>query len=87
LPHVGFGNSLIEMEMFNNWVKDTFVPELIDRRRKWSYDGPAFLILDNCSAKSGDDFAGMCEENRIVPVFLHDTRRTNSGRLTFAFLD
>jgi hypothetical protein len=75
------------MEMFNNWVKDTFVPELIDRRRKWSYDGPAFFILDNCPVHRGDDFAGLCEENRIVPVFLSHPRQTNDNRLTFAFLD
>jgi hypothetical protein len=63
-------NSFIDIEIFSDWVKDTFVPELIERRRRWSYDGPAFLILDNCSAHRGDDFAAMCQDNRIVPVFL-----------------
>jgi hypothetical protein len=28
------GNSFINMEIFNDWVKNTFVPELSDRRRK-----------------------------------------------------
>jgi hypothetical protein len=47
-------NLFLDMEIFNDWVKDTFVPELID----------------NCWAHRGDDFAGMCEENRTVPIFL-----------------
>jgi hypothetical protein len=58
------------MDIFNDWGKETFVPELIDRRRKWSSDGPAFFLLHNCSAHPGDDFTEICEQNRIVSVFL-----------------
>jgi hypothetical protein len=75
------------MEMFNDWVKDSFAPELIDRRRKCSDDDRVFLVLNDCSAHRGDDFAGMCEENKIVPVFLPHRRQTNHSRLTFALLD
>jgi hypothetical protein len=31
-------------KFFNDWITDTFVPDLIARRQKWSCDGPVCLF-------------------------------------------
>jgi hypothetical protein len=48
--------SLIDRGIFSDWLTDIFGPELLMRREKWHYDGPAFLILGNCMPQRGDDF-------------------------------
>jgi hypothetical protein len=40
----------ISMPIFDDWFQIVFIPELEKRREAYSYTGPAFLILDNCSA-------------------------------------
>jgi hypothetical protein len=80
-------NSFIDMAIFNDWAKETFVPELIDRRRKWSDDGPAFLILDNCSAIPGTISPGYASKTELSRFFSPHTRQTNSSHLISAFLE
>jgi hypothetical protein len=60
----------IDLDIFDDWFKDTFIPELVARRERFSYQGPAFLILDNCSAHRGAEFEHLCGAHRVVPVWL-----------------
>jgi hypothetical protein len=43
----------IGLQIFNDWITDTFVQNLIARRQKWSSGGSAFLVLDHCPAHHG----------------------------------
>jgi hypothetical protein len=79
--------SLIDTDIFNDCVEDTFVCALNERRQRWSYDDPEFLRFSNYSAHRGDDLHRMCEENRFVPIFLLHTPRTNYSPLTFVHLE
>jgi hypothetical protein len=56
--------------LFDEWVASTIVPELKRRRKKWGYSGPAFLMLDHCTAHETSQFAQLCEANRIQSIFL-----------------
>jgi hypothetical protein len=62
--------AFIDADIFTDWFQDTFVPEVNRRRTVHSYDGPAFLIMDNCTAHSGDLFQSLCHDNHIVPIFI-----------------
>jgi hypothetical protein len=63
-------NGYIDIEIFNDWVRDTFVPEIVARRERYQYQGPAFLLLDNCPSHHGRPFAELCECHKIVPIWL-----------------
>jgi hypothetical protein len=41
--------SYIDTEIFEDWFKDTFVGEIVRRRKLFNYDGPYYLLMDNCS--------------------------------------
>jgi hypothetical protein len=43
---------------------------VVARRERYSYDGPAFLILDNCTAHCGPRIIEMCERNGLVLLYL-----------------
>jgi hypothetical protein len=61
----------IDRDIFETWFKDTFTQEVIQRRKRYKYTGPAYLIMDNCSAHtSGDIFERLCQELCIIPVFI-----------------
>jgi hypothetical protein len=60
----------IDRDIFITWLSDTFVPEVAVRREKYNYSGPVFLIMDNCTSHSGDDFEEMCTENGIIPILI-----------------
>jgi hypothetical protein len=63
-------NAYIDLGIFDDWFRDTFVPDLIARRERFSYHGPAFLIMDNCPAHRGEKFDQLCALHRIIPVWL-----------------
>jgi hypothetical protein len=60
----------IDRDIFTDWFKDTFLVEVAARRQKYNYHGPAFLIMDNCTAHSGEAFDEMCAEHMIKPIFI-----------------
>jgi hypothetical protein len=62
--------SFITGDIFDDWIKDTFVPELLQRRARYSYHGPAFLILDNCTSHAGEYFDWACSEYNFLPFFI-----------------
>jgi hypothetical protein len=62
--------SFIDIDIFNDWFKDTFVPTVTERKQKYQYDGPTYLIMDNCSAHHGRIFDELCQQHNIVPIML-----------------
>jgi hypothetical protein len=62
--------SFVDRDIFLDWFQDTFVAEVNKRRTQYDYNGPAFLIMDNCTAHSGPTFETLCHDNKITPIFL-----------------
>jgi hypothetical protein len=61
----------IDREIFETWFRDTFADEILNRRNKYGYSGPSYLIMDNCTAHSGSDIVErLCNELCIIPVFI-----------------
>jgi hypothetical protein len=63
-------NSFINGEIFEDWFKDTLCPDIQRRRESFQYWGPAYLLLDNCTAHHGELFQHLCSINNIEPIFL-----------------
>jgi hypothetical protein len=63
-------HSFINGPIFEDWFKDSFCPDLQRRRDQYEYWGPAYLILDNCTAHRGELFEHLCHENSVEPIFL-----------------
>jgi hypothetical protein len=59
----------IYRDIFTDWLKNTFLPEVATRREKYGYQSPAFLIMDNCTAPSGEGDE-MCAEHMVTPIFI-----------------
>jgi hypothetical protein len=64
------GKGYVDQDIFEDWTKDTLVPELQRRTAAMGCPGPAILILDNCSAHKGLEFEKLCQDNNIKCVFL-----------------
>jgi hypothetical protein len=63
-------NAFINMGIFEDWFKDTFVPEVQRRRQLYGYTGTAFLIMDNCTTHAGQDYEALALANQIEPIWL-----------------
>jgi hypothetical protein len=63
-------HSFINGNIFQDWFMNTFCTELQRRREMYEYWGPAFLILDGCTAHHGPNFEQLCQENSVQPIFL-----------------
>jgi hypothetical protein len=50
------GKGYVDQDIFEDWTKDTLVPELQRRRAAMGYPDPAILIFENCSAHEGLGF-------------------------------
>jgi hypothetical protein len=62
--------AFIDLDIFDDWFQDMFIPDLIPRRNRFSYHGPAFLIMDNCSVYRALEFNRLRSAYGIVPVWL-----------------
>jgi hypothetical protein len=40
----------VTTQLFDDWFSSVFLPELAARRATYNYDGPAILLLNNCTA-------------------------------------
>jgi hypothetical protein len=60
----------IDRDIFEDWFKDTFLAEVVQRRAKHEYRSPAYLIMDHCPDHPGEQFAEMCQTHDIIQVFL-----------------
>jgi hypothetical protein len=63
-------HAFINMTIFEDWFKDTFVPEVARRRQIFDYSGPAFLIMDNCTTHAGEQYEALAAANKIEPIWL-----------------
>jgi hypothetical protein len=63
-PH-GF----VDILLFDLWFETTFLSEFAMRRTKYSYNGPAVLFLDQCSAHISQRFQELCPVNHVVPCY------------------
>ena len=60
----------ITHDLFIEWLTDTFIPDVDERRRKIGDMGQrAYLMLDNCSSHRSQDIIDLCEANNIELVF------------------
>ena len=55
----------LNTHLFMRWAKESFVPEIAQRRYYFNYDGPALLILDGFGVHLCDEFDELCQENNI----------------------
>jgi hypothetical protein len=62
--------SFIDRDISQDWLQDTFLPEIRRRRERWQYHGPVFLLLDNFTAHRGVDVDELYLVNDVVPIFL-----------------
>jgi hypothetical protein len=72
------GTGYVEIPIFDDWMRSIFIPELAMRRQTDSYNGPTFLMLDNCSTHTTSDFRDLWADHHIVPIFLlpHSSNQT-----------
>jgi hypothetical protein len=62
-------HGFIDTRIFDSWFEETFIPELLRRRAVHGYQGPAVLLIDNCSAHNGPRFHELCGVHRVVPCY------------------
>jgi hypothetical protein len=62
--------SFIDRDIFFDWFKDSFIPEVQLRRARYEYSGPGVLIMDSCTAHAGDDFHALCVESGVELVLI-----------------
>lgn len=60
----GFINS----NLFIRWAKESFVPEMRERRMRYSYDGPILLLMDGFGIHDCDEFREILEAEEIYPL-------------------
>lgn len=63
-------HSYIDRDIFTDWLKDTVIPDLRKRRALHKYSGPAFLLLDNCSAHYGPDITALANQNNLHFLYI-----------------
>jgi hypothetical protein len=56
----------IDRAIFEDWLQSIFLSEVVAQRHRHSYHGPAFLIVDNCSAHASDDIDELCRDNNVA---------------------
>jgi hypothetical protein len=60
----------VDLDIFCHWARDTFIPDVIARRKCLSCYRAAFLITENCSAHRGLEFDCPCTAYGTIPVWL-----------------
>ena len=55
-------------ELFNEWAKSIFLPEIEMKRNVLNYDGPVLLLCDGCTAHFDDYFLNMCSYLGVVLI-------------------
>jgi hypothetical protein len=63
-------NDYISMPIFEDWFRTVFIPELEKYRKAYSYTGPAFLMLDNCSAHTTQNCDDFYSVHGVLPIIL-----------------
>ena len=55
----------INSEIYDDWMNSVFFPGLKERREKFSYEGPAVLLLDGCSSHLTQNMIQECDANNV----------------------
>jgi hypothetical protein len=63
-------HSFIDIEIVDDWFRDTFIPELDAGRERFASQWPAFLITGNCTAHCGLEFDPPSRDQMVVPIWL-----------------
>jgi hypothetical protein len=61
-------NGFIDRELVNQWFKEIFLSEVKAKREVTGYSGPAFLVLDDCTAHDNDSFLDTCIDENVIPI-------------------
>ena len=60
----------ITHDLFIEWLRTTFIPNVEERRRRIGNAGQrAYLLMDNCSSHRSDDIVELCEENNVELIY------------------
>ena len=60
----------ITHDLFIEWLNDTFIPSVDERRRKFGdMTQRAYLLLDNCPSPRSQDIIDLCDANNIELVY------------------
>lgn len=62
-------HGFVNTSIFDSWFQETFVPELTRRRGLFGYDGPAVLLMDNCSCHMSDRISELCEREHVRRLY------------------
>jgi hypothetical protein len=60
----------LDDDIFTDCFRDTLIPEIQARCVKDNYHGPAFLVMDNCTAHADDEFRQIYQGKNRISVFL-----------------
>jgi hypothetical protein len=60
--------SFVDADIFLDWFRGTFLPELLRRREMLGYGRSPHLLLDNCSTHTREEFRASCRAERVQPV-------------------
>jgi hypothetical protein len=60
----------VDRDIFDDWLQDNFLVELQRRKTMHSYDGPAILLLDNCTAHQSEKFQALCQVYSVIACYL-----------------
>lgn len=56
----------INSNVFNAWVKVVFIPDIIERRKKYNYSSPAVLIINGCPSHNTKVLYDSCNDKNNV---------------------
>ena len=60
----------ITHEIFMEWLRTTFIPNVNERRRRiGEMEQRAYLLMDNCSSHRADDIVELCEDHNMELVY------------------
>jgi hypothetical protein len=60
----------MDKDIFYTWIRDSLIPDILEKRQRYRYEGPAYLILDNCSSHKGDNVNELCESCNLNLLWL-----------------
>ena len=58
----------MNQELFLSWTRTSFIPEMKEKRARYSYDGPILLIMDGYGVHDCDQFREILSEENIHPI-------------------
>ena len=60
----------ITREIFCEWLRDCYLPDLLQKRQSYQYEGPALLIMDGCTCHTGGGIEEMLAMQNVCAKLL-----------------